>query len=134
MSGTVIFSGTISLGGNSLSLAWTITPDYLRVFDFELAAGAVMALTFDATHEGDDAQFLLIRALNTSDATQHTEVSYGVSDSDASDPANGSGWKPINGFILSREYIDLSSNGKLYIYNSGSNRATVTVSVGLDGA
>lgn len=134
MSASVSLSATLALGGNSKGISKAYTAEYLRVFDFELSAGATMALTFDSTHEGADLQFLYIRAVSNADTTQDTEVSFGVSDADASAPASGTAWRAVNGLHLSWESISLSATGKLYIYNSGSNKADVTVSVGLDGA
>ena len=134
MSATVTLSATLDLGGNEVSISKSYTAEFLRTFDFELAAGAIMSLAFDAVLEGADSQFLFIQALNASDLTQHTTVSYGFSDADASVPASGTLWRSVNGLHLSWEDVDLSANGKLYVYNSGSNRASVKVSVGLDGA
>lgn len=134
MSASITLSATLNLGGNSKSISKSYTAEYLRTFDFELAAGAIMALTFDSTHEGADLQLLYIRAVNNADTSQDAEVSFGLSDADASDPVNGTEWRPINGLHLSWEDVSLSATNKLYVYNSGANRANVTVSVGLDGA
>lgn len=134
MSAAVTLSATFTVGGNALTISKAYTAEFLRKVDFELPAGGVMALTFDSTHEGADFQMLHIRALNNADVTQDTEVSYGVSDADALDPANGTAWRPVNGLHLSWETVTLSATGKLYIYNSGANRANVSVAVGLDGA
>lgn len=133
MSASVSLTATLTLNGNAKSLALSYAAVFLRVFDFELAAGDLMTLSFDATTEGTDCQFLFIQALNNADTTQKTAVSYGVSDTDAADPANGTSWRSINGLHLSRESLSLSATYKLYIYNSGGNKANVTVAVGLDG-
>ncbi|NIV33072.1 MAG: hypothetical protein GWN58_27585 [Anaerolineae bacterium] len=134
MSASVSLTAVLTLSGNAKSVSLSYATNYLRVFDFELTAGDLMTLSFDNTTEGTDAQFLFILALNNADATQHTTVSYGFSDADAADPPNGSSWRSVNGLHLSREDVDLSATYKLYIYNSGANKANVTVAVGLDGA
>jgi hypothetical protein len=102
--------------------------------EFELAAGAVRQIAFQTALEGTAIKFLALEALQTSNTSVHTEVSYGTSDAEASDPGNGTAWRAVNGLLISWESITLSAAGKLHVYNSGSNRATVTLKVGLDGA
>ena len=134
MSATVALSATLTLAGNALSIAKSYTAEYLRTFEFELAASAVYECAIHSTTEGTDLQMLYIRAVNAADSSQDTAVSYGTDDAEASDAASGTAWKSVNGFLLAWQTISLSTANKLHIYNSGANRAKVTVALGLDGA
>jgi hypothetical protein len=133
MSQTVTISGTIT-AGEVITIAKTHTSEHTHTRKFELAAGAVMELVFQSAIEGTALRFLYIRSQSTADLTQEADVSYGVSDAEASDPGNGTAWRAVNGLHLSWEQLSLSTANKLHIYNSGSVRATVTVIAGLDGA
>ena len=133
MSTSVALTASLS-DGETTAISATYTAEHWHSYKFELAAGAVRQLTFQTALEGTSLKFMFLESVQTSNTSQHTEVSYGTSDAEASDPGNGVAWKAVNGLYIALETIALSSGGKLHIYNSGSNRATVTLKVGLDGA
>ena len=128
MSTQVSLTASLS-DGETTSIAHTYLAEHHHTYKFELAAGAVRQLQFQTAIEGTAIKFLFLESVLTSN-----EISYGVTDAEASDPGNGSNWHAVNGLLISWESLTLSAAGKLHIYNSGSNRATVTVKIGLDGA
>ena len=133
MSTQVSLTASLS-DGETTSIAHTYLAEHHHTYKFELAAGAVRQLQFQTAIEGTAIKLLFLESVLTSNASTHSEISYGVTDAEASDPGNGSNWHAVNGLLISWESLTLSAAGKLHIYNSGSNRATVTVKIGLDGA
>lgn len=130
---TVSFSASLNLDGRAVSLAKSYAAGILHERRFELAAGAVRELAFDATAEGATVKFLYIKATKTAEPTLQAEVMYGVTDAEASAPSTGTGWTEINGILVSWAEQVLSANNKLYIYNAGNDRITVDLAIGLEG-
>jgi hypothetical protein len=124
---TFKLSGVLDIDGDRVHFYREFDTDTIVARKFELAAGEVFSLNLDATQEGTALTALVIRCRDEDTGAVWQEISYGVSDADAADPANGTDWRVVDGLHLSWEALALSTLNFLYIYNSGSALVSVEV-------
>ena len=124
---TLKLSAVLDMDGARMTLYREFRTSKMIIRKFELAAGAVHDVHADETQEGTALTALIIKCVDEDTGLVLQEISYGVSDSDAGDPANGTDWREIDGVHISWEALALSTLNYLYIYNSGSTLASVEV-------
>ena len=128
----IVLSASLTVDGKAISLAKSYTADVVREYHFDLAAGAVRQFSFDDTYDGTALKFLYIKALKSSDLTQEGDVSYGTSDAEASDAANGVAWTEVAGLCVDWSERALSTLNRFDVYNAGSDRLTLDVVFALE--
>jgi hypothetical protein len=134
LSTTVKLSASLFLGTRSRSLHRSSSLGKAISEDFELAPGAVRQIALDSSHDGTSLVFLCIGAVLNSDGKTPAVVSYGVSDaaaSNPSDPQYSANWIDVDGLEVSWRTIALSTQNRIYIYNSGAAKINVSLVIGV---